>query len=67
MGDVEPAKLFDAGLYDPKTKSIDVQRWLRDEAYEKDSGHGHNHNHGHGHSHGHGHNHMGTITITDRS
>ena len=63
MGEVEPAKLFDAGLYDPKTKSIDVQRWLRDEAYEKDSGHGHNHDHGHstdhghGHSHGHGHNH----------
>lgn len=57
MGEVEPAKLFDAGLYDPKTKSIDVQRWLRDEAYQKDNGHGHNHDHGHGHNHDHDHGH----------
>lgn len=57
MGEVEPAKLFDAGLYDPKTKSIDVQRWLRDEAYQKENGHSHTHDHGHSHDHGHGHTH----------
>ena len=31
-GTVDPALLFDAGLYDPKTKSPDVQRWLTAEA-----------------------------------
>ena len=34
MGDIAPKKLFDTGLYDPKTKSIDVRRWLREEAYK---------------------------------
>ncbi|MEM0952613.1 MAG: GTP-binding protein [Pseudomonadota bacterium] len=33
-GAVDPELLFDAGLYDPKTKSLDVQNWLRAEAYE---------------------------------
>ena len=37
MGEIDPVRLFDTGLYDPKTKSIDVQRWLRDEAYLKDN------------------------------
>ncbi len=32
-GAVDPALLFDAGLYDPKTKSPDVQNWLKAEAY----------------------------------
>ncbi len=32
-GDIHPDRLFDAGLYDPVTKSLDVRRWLRDEAY----------------------------------
>jgi G3E family GTPase len=32
-GAVDPARLFDAGLYDPKTRSLDVQRWLNAEAY----------------------------------
>ena len=42
MGAVHPDALFDAGLYDPKTKSLDVQRWLRDEAYaERDDHHHH--------------------------
>ena len=27
--------LFNAGLYDPETKSLDVQRWLRAEAYDE--------------------------------
>jgi len=33
-GEVDAAALFNAGLYDPSTKSNDVQRWLRAEAYE---------------------------------
>jgi G3E family GTPase len=32
-GVVEPGRIFDAGLYDPKTKNIDVQRWLNAAAY----------------------------------
>ena len=45
-GAVEPARLFDAGLYDPETKSPDVARWLREEAYaEQQEAHGHHHHH----------------------
>src|SRR3954463_10715154 len=32
-GEIDPDRLFDAGLYNPATKSIDVQGWLRAEAY----------------------------------
>ncbi|WP_114395082.1 CobW family GTP-binding protein [Oleisolibacter albus] len=49
-----PVLLFDAGLYNPATKSLDVQRWLKAEAYEED-GHGHHHGHHHGHGHDHDH------------
>ena len=51
-GVVDPASLFDAGLYDPKTKSLDVQNWLKAEAYAGS----HDHDHGtagHGHIHQH--------------
>ena len=51
-GTVDPALLFDAGLYDPKTKSPDVQRWLTAEAYDESHGHGHGAA-GHGHTHQH--------------
>jgi G3E family GTPase len=51
QGRIDPAGLFDAGLYNPATKSPDVERWLRAEAYEGD---GHDHDHGH-HDHGHHH------------
>jgi G3E family GTPase len=37
QGVVDPARLFNIGFYDPATKSVDVRRWLRDEAFE--SGH----------------------------
>jgi len=40
-GIVDPVRLFNIGFYDPATKSVDVQRWLRDEAFE--SGHAHEH------------------------
>ena len=44
FGAIHPDALFDTGLYDPATKSLDVQRWLRDEAYEDEHAH---HHHGH--------------------
>ncbi|ESW82463.1 GTP-binding protein [Mesorhizobium sp. M0644] len=49
-GEASTATLFDSGLYNPATKSVDVQRWLGEEA-------GHDHDHG-GHDHG-GHDHDG--------
>ncbi|MEM1436098.1 MAG: GTP-binding protein [Pseudomonadota bacterium] len=55
-GRVDPALLFDAGLYDPKTKSADVQNWLKAEAYGDAHDHGQDHGHenaGHDHSHQH--------------
>ena len=42
-GEIHPDLLFDAGLYDPKSKSLDVQRWLRAEAYAEEHDHHHNH------------------------
>lgn len=44
QGEVDPASLLDAGLYNPETKSLDVQRWLKAEAYTPDR---HDHEHGH--------------------
>ncbi len=47
-GAVDPAVLFELGLFDPATKSLEVQRWLNDEAFAVED-----HDHaGHGHSHG---------------
>ncbi|TIT19294.1 MAG: GTP-binding protein, partial [Mesorhizobium sp.] len=55
------ATLFDSGLYNPATKSVDVQRWLGEEAGHHDhSGHDHSGHDGgdhHHHAHGHGHRH----------
>jgi G3E family GTPase len=42
-GAADPAALFDIGLYNPATKSLDVQRWLNAEAVEH-----HHHEHGDG-------------------
>ena len=53
-GVIEPGRLFDAGLYDPKTKSLDVQRWLKAEAYaDASTGHDHGHEHHHEPDHAH--------------
>ena len=53
MGEIAPDMLFDTGLYDPKTKTVDVQRWLREESYTaEDNDHGHDHGHDH-HDHAH--------------
>ncbi len=46
-GEATRDRLFEAGLYDPATKSPDVARWLCEEAFS-DGGHGHGHHH-HGH------------------
>jgi G3E family GTPase len=45
QGAVDPKFLFGLGLFDPETKSVDVQRWLREEAFtEAHDGHdGHHH------------------------
>lgn len=48
-GAVDADRLFDAGWYDPLSKTPDVQRWLRDEglALAGDGGHGDHHRHRH--------------------
>ena len=51
-GAVDPSLLFDAGLYNPKTKSPDVQNWLKAEAYGEPHGNSHGIA-GHGHTHQH--------------
>jgi len=56
-GEVDPEQLFNAGLYNPASKTLDVQRWLKAEAYDGDHAHGHDHDHGHAHAHDHGHAH----------
>jgi G3E family GTPase len=49
-GQIDAGELLNAGLYNPETKSLDVRRWLKAEAYSE-----HHHDHGHGHDHHHGH------------
>src|SRR6516164_6982892 len=41
QGAVDPALLFNLGFFDPATKSVDVRRWLRNEAFAADHGHEH--------------------------
>jgi G3E family GTPase len=51
QGEVSSDLLFNAGYYNPETKSVEVRRWLAAEAYA-DANHDHEHDgHGHGHSH----------------
>ncbi|MBH66794.1 MAG: GTP-binding protein [Rhodospirillaceae bacterium] len=38
-GAVRPEELFNAGLYNPLTKTADVSRWLKEEAYMNSEGH----------------------------
>src|SRR5205823_10765691 len=47
-GAIDPSALFGLGLFDPQTKSVEVQRWLNDEAVavqhdDEDDGHGDHH------------------------
>jgi G3E family GTPase len=54
-GRIDAAELLNAGLYNPETKSLDVRRWLKAEAYFDHHHHGHDQGHGHDHHHEHGH------------
>jgi len=46
-------KLFNTTLYDPKTKTYEVERWLNEAALSvKHHGHNHSHHHDHDHSDG---------------
>jgi G3E family GTPase len=49
-------RLFTMGLFDPKTKTLDVQAWLSAEAYETGEKRGRRHRH-HDHTHGNSHHH----------
>jgi len=40
-GAIEAERLFDAGIYNPATKGIDVQRWLNAEAFHEHPHHTH--------------------------
>ena len=47
-GDVAPEFLLDSGIFDPASKSPDVERWLNEEAYadhHNHDAHGHHHHH----------------------
>ncbi len=55
-GRVDPTLIIDADLYDPSTKTDDVQEWLRAELVEA-SHHHHHHDHGDDHDHDHDHDH----------
>jgi G3E family GTPase len=49
-GAVDPEFLFNLGLFDPNTKTVEVQRWLGEEtADDNDDDHGHHHAKHHGH------------------
>ncbi|MEM7026292.1 MAG: GTP-binding protein [Pseudomonadota bacterium] len=52
-GDIHPDALLHAGLFDPATKSANVQRWLNEEAYAAHHHHGHHHDSDHHHDHTH--------------
>jgi G3E family GTPase len=50
-GRIEPEALFDVGLYDPATRSVDIQRWLDDEKYAEAERERHQRHDGHDHRH----------------
>ncbi len=52
QGEVSARALFNAGYYDPETKTADVRSWLAAEAYaDTTEDRDHRHDHGHGHAH----------------
>ncbi|RAI30488.1 GTP-binding protein [Rhodoplanes elegans] len=51
VADAAPARLFDCGLYDPATKTVDVRRWLAAEAVAPPHGHHDEHHDDHDHDH----------------
>ena len=51
-GAVDPAFLFNLGLFNPETKTVEVQRWLGEETFADEHGDDHGHHH-HTEHHGH--------------
>ena len=45
FGEVDADVLLDAGLFNARTRSVDVQRWLNAEIYEHADDHAHDHRH----------------------
>ncbi|MGE0005513.1 MAG: GTP-binding protein [Parvibaculaceae bacterium] len=57
-GEATAARLFNSGLYNPATKSLDARAWLNAEAYEAgEKRRRHRHHHGPEADHGHAHHH----------
>src|SRR5208282_3233056 len=52
-GAIDPGDLFGLGLFDPQTKSVEVRRWLQDEAVAAQHGDGEDGDHHHHDDHGH--------------
>ena len=52
-GAVDPTFLFNLGLFDPNTKSVEVQRWLGEDFDAHDDEHDHDDHNAHGHHAGH--------------
>ena len=50
-GAVDPSFLFNLGLYDPATKTVEVQRWLGEEAFANGHDEREGHEEGRGHDH----------------
>ncbi len=48
-GAIDPGELFGLGLFDPQTKSVEVQRWLQDEAVAAHDDAEHHHHDAGGH------------------
>jgi G3E family GTPase len=52
-GEIAPDVLFGAALFDPACKTVDVQRWINEAAYEAEDHDHTDHDHDHkGHGHG---------------
>ncbi len=52
-GQADPDALFNAGLYNPLTKSTDVSKWLKEEAYRDTEGHVYHRHDDHAHEDSH--------------
>jgi G3E family GTPase len=50
-GGIEPARILDAGLFNAKSKTPDVERWLNEEAHAAAHAARHDHQHDHHHHH----------------
>jgi G3E family GTPase len=60
-GEIDPARLFGAGLVDPEKKRVDVERWLNEQAFAGSCEAAHEHASQEHHSHAH-HSHDAEIT-----